>query len=342
MNKKVIEKEKQQCAQILRRTFSIMAERGFSKKYKNIYFAGDNNFICDYLLDAVHTVNADTPTFNEVTYAVSGFESEYRKNTINTVSITDFDTILKSNGKNIVLFFADCIGGIEHKEKTLGMLQDVFEAMKNKNISKCVISVLLPKTPVFPNEINALSEREYSFFIEKICKKTPETEYYIELEKLCRHAVSKFALDISILRFDNVFAPDIMHTPSFDIQNTASECILAKHVSINEADAAHVSTLTYIRSACHAVFASLFRIKSGHVYNVAAQKTTMNEIKNLIHSYDRKNFSLGIDFPANIGYTHSSLTSLKFLKTGVKLQKFLDIGIYQLLDYLTTEQDEEV
>ena len=342
MNKNVLELEKQECAKILRKTFSIMSSNGFSKKYRHIYFAGDNNFVCDYLINAVNTVNSELKVYSDVSYIETGIEREYRKHTIQGIDTVTMQEFTASNGKNIVLYFVNCIDGLEYKEQTISSLNTIFDIMKNQKNVKCLISVLLPQIPNFPKEVKALSEREFSFYIEKICDRTPQMEYYIELEKVCRHAVSKNGLDVSILRFDNVFAPDFMHTPDFDINSQINECIKNHHIDITEADAKHTATITYVRAACHAIFASLFRIKSGHVYNVAGEEATMYKIKNLIQAYSPTTYSMTVNLPANINYTYSSLACLKFIKTGVKLQKQLNIGINQLLEYLTTEYDEEV
>ena len=341
MNQNIIELEKVECANILKKTFSLMSTNGFSRKFKNIYFVSDDNFICDYLLNAVVCNNNELNVFSKIAYIKSGFESDYRNNTIKELNVVQMDEVVNSKGKDVILFFVDCTD-VDNKDKTLKLLSDVFKAINNKKKVRCVVSVMLPKIENFPCKVKALSEREYSFFIEKVCQRTPETDYYIEIEKMCRHAVKNNGCELSILRFDNVFAPDRAHTPRFDIKTQVEKCIANQHVDITLNDASHVATITYIRAACHAIFASLFRITYGHVYNVACEEATMEKIKSSIYTYDPKTFSASLDLPKDINYTYSSLSSLKFIKTGVRLQKQLTIGLSQLLDYLTTESVEEV
>ncbi len=335
MKQLIMKNEKAMLLQTLSTPFSHIKS---NKKAARIFFVGDNAFVCDYLLASFAQLNAATATFQSVTYLSTDVEADYRKATLREIEdVAPLDTLSRVGDNDVVFFFADCVNGLRDKDATLAALKTVIGLLKNTKHAKCVVSVLLPPVPTFSSEIETLSEREYNFYIEKQCERTPEIDYYLELESLCRAAVTADDVDITLARFDNVFAPDAAHTPSVDLNGIIEACYTAKTVSITDEDAQHHHTITYIRSACHAVAMLATKARKGHVYNVSGELISREAIKRTIYLANPEVYSLKVELSANLQPIYNGLNTLKYKKLSAKTANFTEIGIKHLVAYLTDE-----
>ena len=305
---------------------------------KRVFFAGDNSFICDYLLTSFGKLNAALSTFQSITYLRTGTETDYRKASLEGVEdVAPLDTVQSIDNDDVVFFFVDCVNGLFGKDTTLSVLQAIIGLLKTAKRTKCVVSVLLPPIPNFSSEIETLSEREYNYYIEKLCERTPEIDYYLEVEKVCRAAVSADGVDITLARFDNVFAPDAAHTPSFDLNRAVLECYDTKTVCVTDEDARQYHTVTYIRSACHAVAMLATKARKGHIYNVTGDLISREEIKRMIYLANPEVYSLKVELSANLQPIYGGLNNLKYKKLGAKTPNHTASGMRQLVAYLTGE-----
>ncbi len=334
MKELIMQNEQAMLAQVLKAPFSAIVK----SKAKRVFFAGDNTFICDYLLTSFGRLNAGSPAFQSITYLSTGAEADYRKAALReTEDVQALETLQRLDDNCVVFFFVDCVNGLADKDTTLAALQTITGLLKNNRYAKCVVSVLLPPIPNFSSEIETLSEREYNFYIEKRCERTPEIDYYLEVEKACRAAVAYDDVDITLARFDNVFAPDAAHTPSFDLNRVILECHDTKTVRITDEDAQQHYTITYIRSACHAVAMLATKAHKGHIYNVTGESISREEIKRLIYCANPEVYSLKAEISANVLPVYGGLNNLKYKKLGAKTANYTAIGIKHLVAYLTGE-----
>lgn len=330
----IMQNEKAMLAKALAGPFSAIKVKNEAKR---VFFAGDNTFICDYLLTSFEQLNAGSSAFS-ITYLSIGTEDEYRKSTLNEVEdVVALHTLQDLDDNSVVFFFVDCVKGLNSKAATLDALRSITQLLKNSRDARCVVSVLLPPIPNFSSEIETLSEREYSFYIEKKCERTPEIDYYLEVEKACRSAVVADDVNITLARFDNVFAPDAAHTPSFDLNGVVLECYNTKTVRITDEDAQQHHTITYIRSACHAVAMLAIKSRKGHIYNVTGESISREKIKRMIYSANPEVYSLRMELSANILPVYNGLNNLKYKKLGTKTANYTATGIKHLVAYLTGE-----
>lgn len=305
--------------------------------YDNIFCVGDDTFVCDYFVTGLNKCNQKFNVYKNISYVNSGNESDYRKNVIEeqaipTVSLDEFKNSTRKN--NLVFFFVNTTA-IQEKELTLSLFEEVREFLSKSKNSKCVITTLLPKIEFFPTEATSLSERELTFFLEKECERTPEIDYYLEIEKKCRKSVRDDNLDITMMRLDNVFAPDRFHTPTFDLENLIQECAKNNEITITDEDAQCVSTITYVRNACHAAFKLAFKGLKGHIYNVASSTVSRADIKQAMYDCYSDDFSLSKTLSAKIAKKYNCLNQLVFSKLKIKSTVSFNNALKHAVSYLT-------
>ncbi len=305
--------------------------------YDNIYCLGDDTFVCDYLMTGINKCNQKFNVYKNVKYVSNGYESDYRKNIINeqeipTASIEEFKN---SAGKNNVVFFFVNTTSLEEKERTLTLFNEVRQFLSRSQNSKCVITALLPEIEAFPTEATSLSERELTFFLEKECKRTPEIDYYLEIEKTCREAVRDENLNITMMRLDNVFAPDRFHTPSFDLENLIKECAENNEITITDEDAKLVSSITYVRNACYAAFQLAIKGLKGHIYNVGVSVVSKADIKQAMYDCYSDDFSLSKKLSAKLTKKYNCLNQLVFSKLKIKSTVSFNNALKHAVSYIT-------
>lgn len=335
MKQMILQDERVMCLQELKPVFKAFAKGDWKTKYKHLFFCGDDNFICDYLYPSVKANNDAVSFFKTVCYVRTGDESAYREEMLQEVAdVMEAKSFLETVGSDsVIYYFVDCIDGLPYAEKTLAFLEELFSRMVGQKRMRCVLSVLLPEIPVFSDTVTALSERELSYHLEQTCEKTPELSFYLKLEALCRRVVGDNGVDLTLLRFDNLYAPDRFHTPALPIQQAVLEAVEQKDVVITDADCAECATLTYIRSACRAVFYAAFKTKSGHVYQVADAVVSMREIKGAIYRSQEDRYSLTTNISNGRPSAFRAMSALKFQKTGIRSGVTLRAGVQHVVSY---------
>ena len=328
------------CAAGIKKPFKSLKRAAVGKKYRDIYVAGDDSFVCDFMLNALADNNSKLPIFRSINYVRTGDETAERETALqqNERTVTDIQSLLSvQNSKNAVFFFADCIDGLLCRENTVSALKNIFRFMKASKRSRMVVTLLMPKIDYFSDTVTALSERELNFYLEKMCDKTPELEYYLELEKLCREAVRDAGLDITLLRYDNIFSASRYHTPSIDLEKIVKECFEKREVVITDDDCKRVTSVTYIENAVRQIFGALKKAKTGHIYNMSEARVSADDIKQAIYEANKNEFSLSriISAGAAKRSEYNCIDSLKFKKLGVSLPSTFKTGIGHLVSYIT-------
>ncbi len=336
MKQLVLIDEKVMTTKALQTRFKRISSKKKKIPFKNVGFAGDTSFLCDYLLHATKLNNDKFPAFKNVAYFDDGELSAHRREFFSEADITatPFTEMDNMGDKSLFFFFVDC-NDLSSKDETLCKLKRIFVFMKEHKSSRCVVSAMLPKFRQFDGPANSLAEREFNFFLEKVCERTPEIDYYLTLEKLCRENVRDNKADISLLRFDNVFAPDCYHTPQFNIKELITECIENKKIVINDSDYKDVFTVSYVRDACVNIFVSSYSAKPGHVYNVSSRALSKSAIKEAIFKAYPNDFNLEKNLSAGTERTYRALNCLKFDGLKIKSNFSLSVAIKHTVSYIT-------
>lgn len=311
----VLKDEQIMCAQELYQQFKAISRNKSKQLYKSALFVGDNNFLCDYLLSATSKANSKYPVFE------------------NIACVCDNDPLLSESGDKLIFFFVDC-NNSSTKAKTINKLKKILSLSKK---SRVIITAILPEFKSYSELTTAtsLAERELSFYLEKHCEHTPEIEYYLELERVCRNSIVVDNSDITILRFSNVFAPDVYSSKSIDIKAIVDECVNTKTVTITDDDIKNVYSVSYVRDACSDIFFAAFSGKKGHVYNVASTEITVGDIKEQIYSLHSDRFSLVKKLSSSVEHNYCCLNTLKF--DGLNKLSTFDLGVMlkHIVSYIT-------
>lgn len=337
MKNLVITDEKIMVAQSLFPRFKRIQAGKIDCGFKSVFFVGDNSFLCDYLMYGVKKANDKHTVFDRVAYIDDCNSSDYRgafidEAEIESCSFEDFSRYVKEDTE--VFFFVDC-EDIKTKSQTLSKLNKICDCLRNHKNSKCILSVMLPGYDAFISEAETLAEREFNFFIEEICNKTEEIEYFLELEALCRQAVRDNGVNITLLRFDNVLAPDRYHTPQFDIKAIVEEAYNKKKIVITDEDYKDIFSFSYVRDACVNIFVSSYSAKKGHVYNVASCVSSVSEIKEQIYKKYSGDFTLEKTLSANVQKNYRCLNTLKFSNLKIKSGFSFSCAIKHVVSYIT-------
>lgn len=338
MKNLVVIDEKIMSAQELYPQFKAVYRRKLKKPYNAAFFIGDDSFLCDYFMYAVSKANKKYPVFNTVAYVNENKPLSARRNDFlsdASVPIIDYNKILLSGeDKGLLFFFVDC-NDVKNRVSTIEKLKKAVSFLGNKG--KVVLSIILPEFKSFSemSPATSLAERELSFYLEKHCERTPGIDYYLELEGICRGYVRNNGADISILRFDNVFAPDAYSSSKVDINEILHSIEKNKKVNITDEDCNSVFTVSYVRDACSNIFCGAIRGKKGHVYNVASGEITIADIKEAIYNVLSKNCSLEKMLSPETERKYFSLNTLKFESLENAVSFDIDVMVKHIVSYIS-------
>lgn len=336
MKKLIITDEKIMCAGELYQQFKSIRKNKSQQLYKSVFFAGDDTFLCDYLLSAVGTANIKYPIFDKTAYICDGDISEYRADFVTEVKmpvVNQNDPILSENGDKLIFFFADC-NDLNNKSKTLQKLKNILSAVGK---GKVVVSAILPEFESFSkvSAATSLAERELNFYLEKHCERTAGIEYYLEIESLCRNSVLTDKTDISVLRFANIFAPDVYSNKNIDIKAIVNESVENGTISITDEDNKDVFSVSYVRDACSDIFFAAFNGRKGHIYNIASTEVSLADIKEHIYYTYSDKFSLEKKLSSGAKHNYFCINTLKFDGLNKTSDFDLDVMLKHIVSHIT-------
>ena len=337
MKKLVIQDEYAMTAFALHDHFKKCRGNRRLKKYDNIYFAGDGNFICDYLMVGVSESNSKFHAYKKTEYVLSGNESEYRKKIlaqqdIKTIACEDFSGTKSNN--NLIFLFVDTFD-FENKDLTVKIFESIHKTVAGGRNTKGVITVLLPEIKRHSDTALGLSEDSVNEYFKNCNDKTPETEYFLEIKALFDVFKSEKPDCYTFLRFDNVFAPDRFHMPSLPMERIVEECVKNNKVMITDDDEKNYTSVTYVRNACNAVFKSAFCTFCGGEYNVSYDVVSLSLLKRSIFENYRNYFELSEELSVGIKHQYNTLSSDLFEKLNIGTVLSFNNSVKYAVSYLT-------
>ncbi|MBQ7107271.1 MAG: LicD family protein [Clostridia bacterium] len=199
---------------------------------------------------------------------------------------------------------------------------------KRPSIKLCFMTII--ETPrELPEGITSLAEREYDYFL---AHKTPTDaeKFYLELEEICRRRVRDNGAQVNLLRYTNVFGPNIDLIEDFSFEEFIKKSAETGCIEITQTDAEHYFAYTYIVDAFTAILSVIASNKNGNIFNVAAKAVSLKEIKEAFHDAFSNIYSLKVDIaPSDKKYYHC-LNSLKLGKYGWTDFTCLDDNVYRM------------
>ena len=90
---------------------------------------------------------------------------------------------------------------------------------------------IVPAPDHTPEGITSLAEREYDYHLAHAAT-TPAEQFYLELEALCRRAVRDAGARVNLLRYVNVYGPEVDGIEDFSFADFIRECAASGTVSV--------------------------------------------------------------------------------------------------------------
>ncbi|MBR3969394.1 MAG: LicD family protein [Clostridia bacterium] len=305
---------------------------GISKKgrflYEKAYVISDSNSLGRFMLPAFVSIKRKKklPTVRAFSVA-DGFAlyDDFDYTEYEPESLENLFELPKSK-KTAFMLCIDCEKVDSHEEwlKTIRRVAE-FSSKGRKNM--CIISLMLPEHPAIPDaEITSLSEREFSFFMEKRVKNhTKAQKFFLDVEALCRTLVNEGIENINISRVDNLFGPGCNDMREFDIEAFVKDAFEKGEVTVDSQDYAHNFTCTYLRDAFNFAVQALYCGRQGHVYNFISHVVSKALIKTTIHECFKKELALKINCDKVENETSSCLNTLKLFQSGWKAGKIVPL-----------------
>ena len=328
MKQLILQDEYAMCADVINTHFKKLYEDSFGKQYTRAYVVGDDTFVGDYFLRALAANNAAIPMFRSASYLTVEQDGDYRRHTLED---TQVEVLAQPHEGEKSLFFYFYDG----RDPSLIALNTVLAYMRRTSGSRCIVTALLPDYPAYSADLTSLAEREFNYYIETRCKEDAALAAYVQMEATCRQAVATEGLDVTLLRFSNVIAPDHVHLPGKDLVAAIEQSFADRKVTVTDADRQLWFSVSYIRQVCYNVFLSANKALTGHVYNADTEAVTMQTLKELIYKAAPSYFALSAEATTATETAYKTLGSLKLTKQGIADRKVLPAGIQHLVSYVT-------
>lgn len=290
----------------------------------NIYFITDGNDFGEFFFSVLRIMKPNNPRLHYVTDKEADSSRE-------NVCIDNFtkNSILVNS---IFYFFVDCRAGKYKNREEQGKILKRLEKWLaiSRNDKKCrFVFVPIIKTPcALPSPIQSIAEREYDYYLFNKTKDESEN-FYLELEKLCRKTVRDENGNVVILRYDNIFGPDVDMIDGFSIRKFIIESFQSGKVEINQTDAKTYISCSYIRDAVKGVFVGSISGRRGNIYNVSNYKVCIKEIKIAFQESFKNLLGIKMDITEEEKADFHCLNSLKMIKLAWKPEMKFEEALYR-------------
>ncbi|MCQ2449019.1 MAG: hypothetical protein MJ132_02345 [Clostridia bacterium] len=238
--------------------------RGISKKgrflFEHFYVITDNNPLGRYTIAAVKTLETkgliQSTGFASVGTACEKYDS-FDYTNVEEIALSDLGKHTFPE-KSAFLFCVDC-NASQNKAAWFTALDDFVKATAGLKRRMATVGVLMPAFPAAPGELDGLSEREFSYYMECVLKdKTPEQSFCLELEQKCRSLVVGGFSEINFVRIENLYGPDSNRIRQFDLDAFVRNAFESGVVEVTKEDHETTVALSYIRGAFNMIVRVLY------------------------------------------------------------------------------------
>lgn len=247
--------------------------------YKNVYVIADNNPVADYIIPAFSANFSDGGVTVVDAFKSSSIAHDFCKANemnIECISLESFKG--KSKTDNCVFLLLCDANNCD--EKWFDIIDICEQKAKELSRTKIIVGVVLPKLRPIPDGIQALAEREYSYYIESVVTDRTDAEnFYINLEKKCRKVVNDGYHTLNVMRFDNLIGANCAKTPNFDFEEIIKNAFATSKVEITKEDFCTTYSVICTRDAACAFAKSIYCTKDGHIYNLTYYNATIADLK---------------------------------------------------------------
>ncbi len=320
---------------------------GISKKgrflYENAVVVSDCNPLGNLMLPAMESIMAKGFFTTVKGYSVNDGIKKFADLEYNC-EIDQVENIVSAPVVNKCAFMLciDC-AKLESKDAWLNAIRMVTEYASKGEKNKCTVMLTLPEYPAIPDdEIKSLSEREFSYYMEKhIENPTEEQKYFCELEALCRQIVKDGYDNINVVRVDNLFGPDSNQIRTFDIEKCIKDAFQSGVMTITTNDYENFISCSYVRDAVCFAIQTLYCGRKGQIYNFCSGSVSIARIKSIIRNNFSEKLSLNVQSDKIEKTNYRCLNTLKFFQTEWRNTQntSIDTAVYRTVCDIIDERD---
>lgn len=321
---------------------------GISKKgrflYENAIVISDSNPLGKLMLPVMSAIGGKGFLSSVKGYSVADGIETFEDLDYSGCEIAEISAIegAPAVDKCTITLCLDC-ERLETKEQCLDAIKKAAEYTAKGSKNKLTVVAILPEYPEIPDdEINSLSEREFSYFLEKhIENPTEGQKYCVQVEALCRQLVNDGYENINLIRVDNLIGPDSNQIRIFDLDKCINEAFESGVMNITTNDYENIVSVSYIRDVIRFAIQTSYCGRNGQVYNFSSHLTSIANIKNIIRNKFNEQLSLNVQSDKVEKLHHRCLNTLKFFQTGWKKSKHVSLGgaLYRITCNITGEKD---
>ena len=176
-------------------------------------------------IEGGYSVGGDFPKFDNFEYGEYEFSTPEKLKELAPVD------------RCAIMICIDC-ENVKSRDAWLEALQTITDYAAKGKENMCIVSLLIPEYPPIPDSnIQSLSEREFSYFMEEVLTEHTESQkFFIDIESKCREIVGNGFENINIIRVDNLYGPDSNMIRTFDIKDFILKSFEKGVVEINNSD----------------------------------------------------------------------------------------------------------
>ena len=194
----------------------------------------------------------------------------------------------------------------------------------------CVCTV--PSPDISIDQVTSFAEREYDYYLENK-ERTWQEEFVFQIQKKCREMVSGKNANVKLLRFDNVFGPEMGMIDYLDINAFLKKSRETGKAEITLDDSREIISCIYVRDAVSAILYAANNARSGHEYNVTNYKVSILTWKYTMQNQFFDSMGLKMDLEKVAERNNHCLNSLKFSKLVWKPTVTLREAVYRMAIY---------
>ncbi len=315
----------------------IKATKKFMRiKNRAVYIIRENSSFEKYYCTALNRVKSETA---QIKYISDNTIEEYTDifgDVVNSENVLQESSVEKIENDAILYAFVDCTDekydAIHERERYLIRLKKWLECVSNEEKAMLVCVPIIPSPEIEVKDIVSLAEREYDYYVENK-KGDWRCEFYSQIQACCRKAVRDREAKVKILRFDNIFGPEIDNLQFMKVKETFVEALKETKIHVTTKDAGDIYSFIYIRDALTAVISGTYNVKCGHVYNISNYRGSVKSIKCQLQSQFQDLLALEAVIDNIKAIRHHAIDKLKFSKYGWKPSVSLKEAVYRTAIY---------
>ncbi len=314
-------------------------KKNFIRNFENVYVLDDGNPFGDYIFSVFSASKKVNGNCVYVSPEATERQWIFADPTEEQVVTDDFEESSLLND-TLILFSINCVEMAKQsksdQQATLDRLKKWLLIAANDPSSKILVLPIIPSPHGLPEGITSLAEREYDYALAHR-EPTAAEAFYLKIESLCRECVGQHNTHANLLRFTNIYGPEIDLFENFSFKSFFEEIQQTKSITITQSDAEEVYSCAYVVDAFKAILSALYSQKKGHIFNVSSKTVTLRKIKAAFYNAFPDSYSLSLQLKPITAMTYHCLNSLKLAKFSYKTHTALGEDVYRLGIYYANQ-----